>query len=521
MYTRFAMDLPRFLRQRVTPEIARATLAARLASRETNFLKLVDRAVYGWPDSPYLPLFRYAGCERGDVARMVREDGLEAALARLDDAGVRVSFEEFKGRVPLKRGSRTFDIRTGAFDNPFTTRHYETQSSGSTGAATRVNMDLDHVASTLPTMMATYEAHGLIGWPTVLYRAGMPSSIVTNTILRHVVIGNPVRRWFSPLTPAETASPLRFRIAEGVLPALVRLARAPFPRRELVPFDRAVIVARAAASYVRDDGRCLVRCAVSTSLTVAIAARESGIDLHGVTFMGAAEPSSPAKVKGILESGASYVSAYSMSESGPLGAGCRHGTDHTDVHFMRDRMAVIQRPEPVPGTHGTVNGLSLTTLLMTGPKIMINVASGDFGVLEERSCGCLLGDIGLFQHLRQIQSIQKLTGRGITLVGDDIAGIIEGILPNRFGGTAQDYQLIEEETEAGVSELVLLVSPSVVLDDEAAPAAVLLEALARGRPGARFSAALLRNASAVKVRRQRPCASARGKQPAFRTAASR
>jgi hypothetical protein len=159
--------------------------------------------------------------------------------------------------------------------------------------------------------------------------------------------------------------------------------------------------------------------------------------------------------------------------------------------------------------------------LPTAPKILINVASGDFGTLEDRRCGCALGEAGLSQHMRQIQSITKLTGRGITLVGGDIAHIIEELLPARFGGTAQDYQLVEEEGDHGASSLVLLVSPGVQLTDEGAPARALLEALARGRPGARFSGALLENAGAVIVKRQKPRASVRGKQPAFLTAASR
>lgn len=521
MYGRFARDMPRFLRLRMTPELARSTISNRLASREAGFIKFVDRAVFGWDRSPYLRLFEHAGCERGDLTRMVREDGLDSALKKLDDAGVRVGFEEFKGRVPIVRGSLTLDVMPGDFDNPFTSRHFETQSSGSTGLATRVNMDLDHVASTLPSMLLTHMALGVHGWPTILYRAGMPSSIVTNSVLRHLAVGNPVRRWFSPLTPSETASPLRFRIAERALPVLVNLSGGKFPRREVVPFDRAAVVARVAADYVRSEGRCLVRCAVSTSLTVALAARENGIGLEGVTFMGAAEPPSSAKVRGILESGARYACNYSMAESGHLGTACARGVDHTDVHFLRDRMALVVRNEEVPGSDETISAFSVTTLMPTAPKILINVASGDFGILEERSCGCLLGELGLFQHVRQIQSIRKLTGGGITLVGHDIARIVEETLPARFGGTPQDYQLVEEETDEGSSRLVLLVSPAVALADEGAPVQVMLDALTEGRPGARFSGALLRNASAVTVRREKPRASARGKQPAFRTAASR
>jgi hypothetical protein len=210
-----------------------------------------------------------------------------------------------------------------------------------------------------------------------------------------------------------------------------------------------------------------------------------------------------------------------MTEAGPLGGACARGLDATDVHVLRDKISLFQRMQMPSGSDEPVGAFFLSSLLSTGPKILINVASDDFGILEERDCGCPLGELGLHQHLRQIRSVGKLTGRGITLVASDIVHIIEDILPGLYGGTAQDYQLVEEEDGTGATHLHLLVSPSLRLADEDAPARTLLEALSRGTPNAGLQSAMLQSAGAVRVRRQQPRASSRGKLPAFRTVAAR
>lgn len=521
MYARFITGMPAFLRQRVTPAEARTIIAARLQTREQNFLSVLERAVFARPESPYNFLLREAHIEPGDVRQLVTREGVDAALASLYDAGVSVSFDELKGRAPMVRGGRTFPITAESFDNPLIARDYEAQSSGTTGAATSVKAGLAHIAMQTPMMVLSQEANGTIGAPTIAYRPGPPCNTATNIILRHITIGNPVRRWFSPVTSSDTRSALRFRIAGALTPRLVRLCGYPFPQMEVLPFKDAIVVARAAQAYARDEGRCLVRCSVSAALTVSIAAVENGLDLTGVTFNGSGEPPSSGKTRGINASGARYVTSYSMTEAGPLGAACARGADPTDVHVLRDKISLFQRMQMPSGGDEPVGAFFLTTLLATGPKILINVASDDFGILEERDCGCPLGELGLHQHLRQIRSVGKLTGRGITLVASDIVHIIEDVLPGVFGGTPQDYQLVEEEDGTGATHLCLLVSPSLKLADEDAPGRTLLEALSRGTPNASLQSAMLRSAGAVSVRRQQPRASARGKLPAFRTVAAR
>jgi hypothetical protein len=516
MYARFAAGLPAFLRKRYTLDTAMEILRERLRSREENFLELARLTVFERRNSPYRFLMHSMRCERGDIEKLVRAEGLDAALETLERAGLKLSFPELKGRTPLVRDGRTFEVGPATFDNPLGTRSVESLSTGSTGTPTRANVDIRHIEAMVAGRMVSQEANGVRGLPTIMYRAGLPSSAGISNILTHIVMGNPVRRWMSPLAPAEIGAPVRFRIAGAILPMMARIAGQPLPKMEVVPIDEAITVARAAASLVRSEGRCLVRCAISTSLAVATAAVEAGLDLTGVVFMGAAEPATAAKVRGILASGATYTTNYGMSEAGMVGTGCPNGLDHTDVHFMRDALAVVPGSRKPDSRDDSLVSFAVTSLLPSAPKILINVDIDDFGVIERRQCGCLLGELGFEQHMRQIRSSAKLTGRGVTLVGTDIVRVIEEVLPAKFGGFPQDYQLLEEEYPDGRTMLTLLVNPSVPLSDVDAPAQVLYAELARGTPGASFSGAVLKGSRAVTVRREAPRPDPRGKQPAFR-----
>jgi hypothetical protein len=257
------------------------------------------------------------------------------------------------------------------------------------------------------------------------------------------------------------------------------------------------------------------------SLRVALAAQEHGIDLNGVTFMGAGEPPSRAKVSGITASGANYVPTYTFSEGGRVGMGCANPVDQTDIHFFSHRLAVIQRPQPVPGSDTTVDAFCYTSLAPTAPKMMLNAESDDFGILERRSCGCLLESAGFSYHIRQVRSARKLTGEGITLIGSDMTRIMEEVLPARFGGSTLDFQLVEEEDASGFTRMTLLVSPELTIADDDEPVRVLLEALGRGELRADVARSVLAAAGSVRVRREKPMPSSRGKLPPFKTVAHR
>jgi len=95
-----------YLRHPLTPDRARLVVGVRLAAREESFLALVRSLVFANPESPYRALLREAGCEYGDLQRMVRADGLDAALAGLYRAGVYLTDPELRRREVTRGATR-------------------------------------------------------------------------------------------------------------------------------------------------------------------------------------------------------------------------------------------------------------------------------------------------------------------------------------------------------------------------------------------------------------------------------
>src|SRR6185295_18127651 len=124
---RFALSLPRFLRQPVDAEAARAALPRRFQARAAVFLELLHRAVYQGPSNPYRQLLALAGCAWGDLVQLVEREGIEGALAELVRCGVYLTVDEYKGRRALRRGTATVETRTTLLRNPLVSSHLEGQ----------------------------------------------------------------------------------------------------------------------------------------------------------------------------------------------------------------------------------------------------------------------------------------------------------------------------------------------------------------------------------------------------------
>ena len=437
MYARFAVAYPAFLRFRITPEEGRAELRKRLAQRSENFLRLVEKGVFGHRGSPYQRLFALAGCQMGDLREAVRSHGLERALLDLRQAGVYVSYEEFKGRAPIVRSGVEIPARPGDFDNPFLKAAYrQDERAAPTGAGTRVMTDLDNLRAkaTLQARRgrsprAAVHAAGPLAWRSARRR---PRRLPLPHRLRpgpgQVVHAGDARP--SCVRRSSTGSPPNTSCGWGGSAAL-RL-----PRPEPVPVERAGVVARWVADTVKTRGACHLRAYVSLLARVSLAAQEEGLDLTGAVFGGGGEPPTPAKVQQISRSGARYLPAYSVTEFGRVGVACLQPVEVNDLHFREDHLAVIQHPRRVPGSELDVDAFLFSTLLPSAPKLAVNVESDDYGVIEERDCGCPLHALGLTRHVRSIRSFRKLTAEGMTLVGTDMVRILEEVLPTRFGGSS-------------------------------------------------------------------------------------
>jgi len=176
-----------------------------------------------------------------------------------------------------------------------------------------------------------------------------------------------------------------------------------------------------------------------------------------------------------------------------------------DVHFLPYHSAMIQRERVVGSGGESVPALIMTSLLTTNPKIALNLDSGDYATVEERDCGCILGEMGLRTHLSGIRSYEKLTSEGVTFIGSRLLELVEEVLPARFGGEVNDYQIVEEE-ESGLAKVSILVSPRVGAVDEDAIVATVMETLrsSHARGGGGRMAEQWRQGSTLRVVRREP-----------------
>lgn len=508
-YGNFLAALPGFLRRRMTLHEATTIFRQRMANRGENLLEMFKGAIYDNPGSPYLPLLKLAGCDYADIERGVREQGVEPTLAALRDAGVYITYEEFTGRVPLVRGGREIPRRFNAFANPYLTSTYQMSTGGSSGPARRVDIDIEHLWARVPEQILSDTIQGYTGIPVALWFDGIPGNAV-NSLLTRVAFDNVAERWFTPSAgrdarPTWDYSIFRNRMAEWGILRTARWVGAKLPRPESVRLEEAEIVAEWALEALARHGRCGVKTMLSRALRVALAAEERGFDLTGLTISGGGEPPTPAKARAITRTGARLISNYHFQEAGAIGKMCMNAAEVGDQHLMQDHLALIPRRREVPGFDLEIDAFCFTTLLPSARTLMLNVETDDYGVIEQRDCGCPWQQLGLHTHLREVRSFRKMTGEGLTLIGTELVHILEEVLPRHFGGGPLDYQLLEEEDERGFTRVSVIVSPKVGKVSDEAIVNGVLDALEAG------NRALWEQAGSLRVLRREPIWTGRGK----------
>jgi hypothetical protein len=460
---RFFRGLGSYLRQPLSPEDAPRLLERQLVLREEAFLRILDRGVFDNRRSVYRRLLRHAGVEQGDLARMVRTDGLESALGRLHRAGVYVTLEEFKARRPIIRPGLEIPAKEEDFDNPLLARHYEARSGGSRSAGRRIVVDLDLLAHEAAYHSMFLSGHGLTGRPFAAWHTVPPGAAGIKCVLYEAKLGRAAERWFTQLAsgPGFSQYSLFTRCTTGAS----RVWGRPVPQPEYAPADDPRPVVRWLAEKVASGTPGVVSTNPSSAVRACVAACAEGVDISGSVFLVGGEPYTPAKARLIAEAGGRVVSVYAMAELGLIGIGCPSSRALDEVHLFSDKLAVVQREKPMGGG-GSVGSFLFTTLLPSCPKLMLNVESGDYGFLETRSCDCPFGEVGLSRHIGGIRSYEKLTSEGTAFLGSDLITLVEETLPARFGGRPTDYQLVEDD-EGGLPKVAIVVSPRVGgLDEE-------------------------------------------------------
>ena len=500
---RLARDLPNFLRTRITREQAWAEVRAALQTRDERFLWLVDRAIYAQPRSPYRALLQHAGCELGDVRRLVQHEGLDGALSHLLDRGVYVTDDEMKGRQPIVRGSLRLTPSGADFRSRIVQPHVMMLTGGSSGRAARVPRTLRSWEMHAANQAIHHDVHGVFGVTLASWVMNPASPFISWNR-----IGNPLAHWLLPLSPL----PLSARIGAQLLGVLGRRAGVRFPPPTPCEIDQPETMARVISTLRARHGRVSVSCATSAAVRAAMAARDRNISLAGVTFDVRSEPLTEARRQDIEAAGAHVIGAYGSNEITYVAFTCANRRAADDMHLFAHEYALTTSPRETGVDGETVQGLHVTTLSPFAPVIGLNAQMGDVATVEERDRDCCpLGGIGLTTHLSNIRSYDKLTGEGVTVARSDMLRVLEVELPRRFGGASVDYQLAEEAGPDSLVRLVLRISPRVGALDEDAARAALLAGLDNGGLVDRHMAMLWRQAGTVVIRREEPRATAAGK----------
>ena len=505
----FLCGLPAFLRNPIGLDEARATLQRRLERREPDFLHVVRRAIYQHPGSPYRPLLDLAGCEYGDLERLVKEDGVEETLRKLYRHRVYLTVDEFKGKRSIARGNTTYAVNPSLFHNPLSASHVPARSSGSRSSGTPALIDLAFVRDCAVNKSLALNARGGIGWSHALWCVPGGGAIVQ--LLRVSGFGAPWVHWFSQVDPSALGLHPRYRWSERILQWASLWSGVPLPRPRYVPLADPLPIASWMSEVLRTGGTPNLFTFPSSAVRLCRAAFESRVDLGGAYFTTVGEPFTEARLAVIRRSGARAAPRYSSIESGPVGYACLAPASPDDLHVLHDLQALIQ-PGPDGHTHGLPgDALLISSLRPTAPFILLNVSLGDQGVLARRTCGCPLERLGWTTHLHTIRSYEKLTAGGMTFLDTDLIRVLEEVLPARFGGAPTDYQLVEEEAADGQPRLRLLVHPAVGLLDSGTVADAFLSAISRGSGSERVMGLAWRAANFLHVERRPPLVTATGK----------
>ncbi|HXJ81815.1 MAG TPA: hypothetical protein VMS64_24425 [Candidatus Methylomirabilis sp.] len=504
---RLLLRLPPLLRSPWARTAPRAELQQRLERREDDFLGLVRRAVYEQPSSPYRQLLAHAGCEYGDLERLVTRSGLEAALRHLVREGVYVTVDEFKGVSPAVRGGLAIELSPDRLRNPLSTAHIRGESGGSRGVRTPVGIDLASIRDHAVNLALFLDAWGAEPRRQALW--GVPGSSAMRIMLRFAVAGDPLERWFSQIDPAAPGLHPRYRWASRVTTWTGRLAGVPVPAPRHVSLEDPEPVLDWMSGVLQAGATPLLFTFVSSALRASDTARATGRSLAGARFWITGEPVTRARVAAIRSSGATVASHYGSSETaGPIAYGCLNPATVETLHVLSDLHAVVQ---PGPGTSLPEDALLITSLRESGPFVCLNLSIGDRGTIADATCGCPLRDLGWTTQLRGLRSHEKLTGHGMTFFAAEVLRVLEEVLPTRFGGGPADYQLLEEQADDGAPQLRLLVHPRLGHLDPATVGQAFIDGLGRGDGVERVMAMVWQDARLLHVERRPPVLTASGK----------
>ncbi len=452
-YTRMAWHYGRYVRMPpiLDPENA---IREHLAGREANFLTLARRGIFENSRSPYYHLFRLANCNFEDLNHSVRRNGLEKTLQVLREAGVHLTHAEVKGK-PIHRHGSQVPNDVAATANPASSGGIESVSSGSrsSGTATPTSNEYRLYRECYETLAR--QAFGVQDCAFGFLRPILPSPGPLVALVGMARDGHRAERWFTVGKSFRSNGP--YALATRLLVAEARLlgCRVPFPT--FLDKDDFRPVAKWVAEKKRQGIQTLLRSGVSWGTRMCASAIEASLDISGTMLMAGGEAISAARRRIFQTAGVQVFGRYAISEIGTVGIGCPQLTGNS-VHLFTDAVAAIEHRRPAPFVDAEVNSLLFTSVHPLASRVYINAEMEDAGTLAPATCDCVYSRVGFRTVIQDIYSFGKLSSQGMTLAGEVLQTIIEERLPERFGGSPGDYQLVEVEGAAQL-ELRLRVSP--------------------------------------------------------------
>jgi len=507
---RFFSRLPFFLRHPVSHQESITTLQTRLYNRSEDFLKLIKKAVFESADSPYLSMFNWLGCEYSDFQDLVAKNGVEEALLALLQQGFYLTVDEFKGRIPLKRGNFSILIDPSKLQNPLASSYIMTQTGGSGGERTPITTDLACIRDQAMNLKVLQEIHQGGAWKYAFW--GVPGSSAMRILLRFALAGYLPLQWYTQVDPRTMGLHPRYLWSTRMMRWSSLLCGAPLPTPRYVPVTDSLPIIRWIEGIVRKGEVPYLFTFPSSAVCLAQAVHEHGASISGTHIQLTGEPCTKTRLDIIRSTGAKVFTQYgSVETAGPLGFGCLFPYEPDHMHLLDDLQAFIQPGESIQIPNVPSQGIFISSLRKYAPLILLNVSLGDQAVFTRRNCGCPLQKQGWTKHVHTIRSFEKLTCGGMALLDKDIIPVLEEILPARFGGTLTDYQLLEEEGTTGNPSLKLLVHPRLGKLDSQALTDVFFSSIGKGSGVEHMTELLWRNLEILDIVREIPRSTDSGK----------
>ena len=507
-----ARGVRRITRNPVSLDEAQAAVRREIGEREARFLTMLDRLVWPFPDSPAHRLLTTAGADAGDVRALVTDLGLIAALERLRDQGVYVSYEEFQGRRAARRGSTTLSFGPRDFFNPVTEADYLGTTGGSRSAGTPVELSFAWQRRQGAQRAIQYRMADCVGAPTAIWLPVFPSAAGYGAVMKNAAGGNAPERWFSQVPTDLGGVASHKQLANRALPALNVLARTGLPSPEHVATADPEPVVRWCVDAVGRAGRAVIVGYASSITAAARWALDLGVGLDGVVAFPASEPVTAGKLRTMRAAGMQPHAMYAFVPEGTVAICCPEWGDE-EYHVWDQDLAVISRRRD-RGDGSEVDALCWTSLAVESPRVLLNVENDDYGRLEHGvRCGCTLGDLGLRTRVADVRGISKVVAAGISLEGSTFDVLCEDVLPVRFGGGPGDYQFVEDDTE-GATVIELRIRPEVGAVDDTAVVAAIRTALEADELGV-LASSVWGDDGHVRIVRAAPIVTRAGKQLAY------